>query len=134
MRSFKYSWHNCGMMRMGLDISKIIVEINSGIKITIDSGGIKIEDEMFNFFQGKGGPNIIDTKTIWEKLDKIEYPAQTEYVESDGCDGSAWDLEIDDKKYHGYLSIPPFVEEILKIINFSAIYKYVEKRFNQYIS
>ena len=108
--------------------------LSTGLKIIIDSDGIKIEDEMFNFFQGKGSPNIVDVKTLWEKLDKIEYPTQTEYVESDGCDGSAWELEIDGKKYHGYLSIPPFVEEILNIINFSAIYKYVKKRFNQYIS
>lgn len=132
MRSFKYSWKNYGMIQRGVDISEIIVEITTGLKITIDSGGIKIEDEMFNFFQDSGSLNIIDVKEIWEKLDKIEFPAQTEYVES-GCDGSAWDLEIDDKKYRGYLCTPPFLKEILKIIKFSAICEYVDNRFSQYI-
>ena len=133
MRNFKFCWHNCGMMRMGFDIAKISVEISTNLKIVIDSNGIKIEDEMYNWFQDKNSDTFLDVKTVWEQLDRINYPEQKEFRE-DGCDGFAWNLEIDDRKYSGYLSIPAFLEDVLEIIKYKYISEYAETKFSKYIN
>ncbi len=128
MKKLVYVWKNCGLMRLGYDIETIKVEIasKSTMTITIDTGQIEIKDKLFAFL------NQVDCQKIISKLENVKFPQEEKY-NSDGCDGAAWQLQVDDKKYEGYLTEPDFLKEVLDIINFRVIYAYAKSKVANYL-
>jgi len=55
----------------------------------------------------------VETDCGWKTIyDKIEFPEETNFVEK-GCDGFKWEIEVDDKKYEGYMCYPDFYKEVV---------------------
>jgi hypothetical protein len=105
MKKLKYTWKNYGLMMAGYDIAELTVELadtDPDIKLIIDTREIKIEDTMYNMLNKN---HKLDVEASFKKIGKIALPEQTEYI-INGCDGDAWELEIDGKKYKGYLTTP----------------------------
>jgi hypothetical protein len=128
MKKLRYTYLNYGLIYFGREIEKLTIELkhtknSESIKITIDAGNVKIEDKSYE---------VINIASIFERIEKIELPEQTHY-DYGGCDGFAWKLDIDGKKYDGYIFKPDFLKEILAIINFNDIYSYAETKFKKYI-
>ena len=133
MRELKYTWKNFGIMRFGYDIAKIkVVMKNTGkekFNIYIDTTKIEISDKMYNELNPDKAINI---KEVFEKLEKVNFPEEKKY-ETKGCDGFAWELEVDDKKYEGYLVEPEFLKQVLQIIHFEDIFSYSKQKIKNYL-
>ena len=133
MEKFKFTYKNFGLIRRGYDIAKISVEFNIKDKekmvIKFDTGLIEIKDSGYNVYK----EDKINVKEVLEALSKINYPEQTQFDEG-GCDGFAWEIEFDNKKYEGYLMEPDFYKESIKIINFDKIYSYCEEKVANYLN
>lgn len=126
MKNIKYEWQNFGLIRRGYDLANLTIilenRMRNGIKLIIDAGSIKIEDETYN---------KLEIKKAFEKLEQIKLPEQLDYT-TKGCDGNAWKLEIDGIKYSGYLQKPDFLKSILDIIEFDNIFKYAKEKIKNY--
>lgn len=128
MNSFVYIWKNMGCMRMGYDMSKLSIEFNTDsyhptLKFTTGGPfGVEIKDASLK----------IDNAEVIAKLSKIEIPETN--VASDGCDGSAWEIQIDGKSISGYLDSPDWLKEVENIINFKEIFSYAKKKLNTYVA
>lgn len=90
----------------------------------IDAGNVKIEDRTFP----------VDVKEILKKIGKIDFEQEHNKYNEETYSGDIWKLQINEKTYEGFLSDPSFVKEIKKIIRYTAIKLYAEKKLAKYIS
>lgn len=127
MKNFKFTWKNYGMMRLGYDLEWFCVEIkDSEYNPTItfstgDENGIKVVDKTFKARNNE----------ILSELAKISIPEIN--ISQDGCDGDAWEIEVDGKVLKGYLDRPSWLEQIKKVIEFKSIFEYVNKKRKLYL-
>ena len=127
MKNFIFTWKNYGMMRLGYDLEWFCVEIKDSeynptiIFSTGDENGIKVVDKTFK----------ARNKEILSELAKISIPETN--ISQDGCDGDAWEIEVDGKVLKGYLDRPSWLEQIKKVIEFKSIFEYVNKKRKLYL-
>lgn len=91
-------------------------------KTTGDYDGVSIEDRT----------SRIDVQEILAKISQIKIPKQNKIVS--GCDGSAWEIQIDDKVLKGYLDNPNWLKQIQEIIKFKDIHSYAERKLEAYLN
>lgn len=91
--------------------------------IVIDTDGIKIEDKTFD----------IDNKEVLKKIGEIDFDLPYDIKYPNNYSGNIWELCINDKKYEGMLEDPHYVVKIKKIIRFTAIQVYANKKLAGYI-
>ncbi len=127
MKNFKFIWKNFGMMKLGYDLEYLSIEIkdteNNPI-ITFSTGdnrGFTVIDKTYK----------MDNKILLKELTKIEIPEIN--IPKDGCDGDAWEIEVDNKVLKGYMDRPQWLEQIKKIICFKDIFSYVDKKRKLYL-
>ena len=128
LNRLKFIWKNYGQIRFGQDIANLTLEFNkdnSSLLINIDSGKKEICDLKYDILNAEQEQEYVIS--TFNKLQKIKLPKQTNY-DYGGCDGDAWELEINDKKYEGYLIIPEFLQRILDIIKFKDIFDWAKTK------
>jgi len=135
MDRLKFTYKNYGLMKMGYDISMLKLDLTKNsfggnLNVEVSTGKLKIIDEMYNVVNKENRINVND---ILDKLGKIEFPEETNFVEK-GCDGFKWEIEVDDKKYEGYMCYPDFYKEVVKIIDFDRILNYYTNKLQEYLS
>ena len=127
MNSFVYIWKNMGCMRMGHDLAELSIEFNMDnyypiLKFTTGGPfGVEIKDTSLK----------IDSTEVIAKLSKVKIPESN--IASDGCDGSAWEIQIDGKSISGYLDSPKWLKKVEDIINFKEIFSYAKNKLNNYV-
>ena len=106
-----------------LDKMDVIFEIDSESPvILITSGKVKIEDRSLD----------IDCNEVLKKISKIDFDKPYDInVPSSFCK-NGWELIIDDKKYEGKLEDPYYVSLVKKIIRYTAIEVYAQKKLAGY--
>ena len=128
MNRFIYIWKNMGCMRMGYDLAELLIEFNINnyypvLKFrTSGDFGVEIKDSSLKTYNAE----------ILAKLSSVDIPESN--IASDGCDGSAWEIQIDGKSISGYLDNPDWLKEVENIINFKEIFSYAKKKLNTYVA
>ena len=119
--SLYYCWTNCGQMHFLRDVAKIEIFAwaGSGIKIRTSNAEGSTIDFKYELIEEIFG--TINSKHILLQLQNIDFPEQKEY-DNGGCDGSAWNLRVNDMEYKGYIVRPPFIEKIEKILHFDEVF------------
>lgn len=108
MKNFKFTWKNYGMMKLGYDVEYFSIEIkesesNPTIKFsTGDYRGFTVIDKTYK----------LDNNVILKELAEINIPETN--TPEDGCDGDAWEIEVDGKTLKGYMDRPQWLEQIKK--------------------
>lgn len=114
-----FCWKSYGLIS-SRDVAKIEIYVcaNSGIKITSSNGRniVEFKNELVEAIFG-----TINAQHILQQLKDIDFPEQKEY-DYGGCDGSAWNLRVNDKEYKGYIVRPPFIKRIEKILHFDEVF------------
>ena len=126
MKNFKFTWKNYGLMRSGYDLAHFSIEIKDSEYSPI-----------ITFSTGEHGFTVIDRTyrlnnyEILKELSKVKIPEAN--IPADGCDGDAWEIEVDGKILKGYLDRPKWLEQIKQIISFKDIFLYVDKKRKLYL-
>ena len=128
MKNFKFIWKNFDTIKQGYDLATLTIEIQDdeiNPTITFSTGdkfAFTVIDKTFKE----------NNKEMLEKLSKVKIAEEN--IASDGCDGDAWEIEVDGKVLKGYLDRPKWLNEIKEIICFNNIFEYAESKIKSYIS
>lgn len=124
----KFVWKNYGQIKFGEDIANLTLEFKkeaSSLFISIDFGRNEISNIKYDILNEEQEKEYV--ASIFRNIEKVKFPKQTNY-DYGGCDGDAWELELDNSKYEGYLIIPDFLKEILEIIKFKEIFEWAKTK------